>query len=66
MDPAILSLIEAVFGALAPIATEMMRKAMAGEDPLDALAHERVEAIIPAPLRLELALAAERARRAAA
>lgn len=64
MNPEVIRLIEAAMATLGPIVAEMVRSALNGHDPLDALAKERVATIIPAPLLLELAIAAERARRA--
>lgn len=66
MSPELITLMETVLRALAPVASEMIAAALAHRDPLDALAKERVSEIIPAPLLLELAIAAERAHRAQA
>jgi hypothetical protein len=60
----VLSVIELVGKVLLPVATEMIATAVAGGDPLSVLARERVEAIVPATLRSELALAAAKAARA--
>jgi hypothetical protein len=60
----ILSVAETIGRILIPVATEMLATAVAGGDPLSVLARERVEAIVPAELKSELALRAAKAARA--
>jgi hypothetical protein len=60
----IIELVGAVVQVLLPIGVEMVTAAMGGGDPMAALLKERVDAVIPSPLRLTLARKAEAARRA--
>jgi hypothetical protein len=60
----IVQLVGAVWNVLAPIAQEMVATALGGGDPLDALSKERVEAILPASVRLDLAMRADAAAKA--
>jgi hypothetical protein len=63
MDPAtIISLVSAVLNALIPVASEMLKRAMSGQDMLSVFDHETVEQVLPAQSKLELAMIAERAR----
>ncbi len=55
-------LIEIIGQILGPIALEMAHAFERGEDPFAVLARERVEAIVPSPLRSELALLQAKAR----
>jgi hypothetical protein len=57
-----LSIVTLVLRILAPIAEAMIAALQRGEDPLDVLVKERVQNIIPNPLRLELLMAAAKAR----
>lgn len=51
-----------VWSIVGPIATAMVEACVNGEDPLAVLSRERVEAILPAELKSELALRAAKAR----
>lgn len=63
--PALVSIVTAVWNVLGPIATEMVRHALAGKDPLDVLVKERVREIVPDVLLSELELARIEAEEAA-
>jgi hypothetical protein len=57
----ILQLIAAIWRALGPVVTEMVAVALGGGDPLDVLARDRVEAILPQSVKLDLAMRAHQA-----
>jgi hypothetical protein len=59
----VLAVFETIYKILGPVVGEMVAAAIAGNDPLAVLARERVEAIIPAELKSELALRAAKAAR---